>query len=191
MVAMDYPPNLGEGKHLLTPENELQLLLGQALAADGRAEEARTWLERAALPKAMSRRARGRRAVLAALALRQLGGLVLRPKPDSSRWPPARVPGPCRRAHPHISRHRCRRSCSSMTITLRARQEARYLEGLALLGLDRRRAARSRFGALLAERPDHLEAPSDSPISSAADDQTSSGRTLQPVKPSGRTVAVP
>ena len=35
-TAMDYPANLGEGKHLLTPENELQLLLGHCLAASGR-----------------------------------------------------------------------------------------------------------------------------------------------------------
>ena len=40
----------------------------------------------------------------------------------------------------------------------RSRQEALYLEGLALLGRERRRAARKRFERLLAERPDHLEA---------------------------------
>jgi hypothetical protein len=43
-------------------------------------------------------------------------------------------------------------------LTLRARQEGRYLEGLALLGLGHARAARSRFRSLLAERPEHLEA---------------------------------
>ncbi len=39
-TAMSYPPNLGEGKHLLTAENELQLLLGQCLAAAGAEAEA-------------------------------------------------------------------------------------------------------------------------------------------------------
>ena len=43
-------------------------------------------------------------------------------------------------------------------LTLRAHQEARYLDGLAALGQGRPRAARTRFRALLAERPDHLEA---------------------------------
>ena len=34
-AAMHYPPNLGEGKHLLTPENELQLLLARSLLRGG------------------------------------------------------------------------------------------------------------------------------------------------------------
>ena len=40
----------------------------------------------------------------------------------------------------------------------RSREEARYLEGLALLGLGRRKGAGRRFGALIAGRPEHLEA---------------------------------
>jgi hypothetical protein len=42
--------------------------------------------------------------------------------------------------------------------TRRAREQAGYLEGLALLGQGRHRAARTRFSRLLAVRPDHLEA---------------------------------
>ncbi len=63
-VAMDYPANLGEGKHLLTPENELQLLLGRCLAAGGAAAEARRWWLLAAEPQGDPDHGR-RRALLA------------------------------------------------------------------------------------------------------------------------------
>ncbi len=43
-------------------------------------------------------------------------------------------------------------------LTARAHLEARYLEGLALLGQGRSRAAWSRFAEVLAARPEHLEA---------------------------------
>jgi hypothetical protein len=39
-----------------------------------------------------------------------------------------------------------------------AHVEARYVEGLALLGMGRARAAGTRFADVLAARPEHLEA---------------------------------
>ena len=103
MVAMDYPPNLGEGKHLLTPENELQLLLGQALAADGRPGRARTWLDEQRLPRG-TQRTEGRGAVLASHGAATKLRVTMRPKPDSSPLAAARRPPAPRRVSP-ILRH--------------------------------------------------------------------------------------
>jgi tetratricopeptide (TPR) repeat protein len=157
-AAMEYPPNLGEGKHLLTTENELQLLLGHCLAAVGHRDEAREWYRRAALPQGDPDAAGGDGSYWQALALRELGeddaadarlGALLRAARAQARRT-VRIP--------YLAT-----SLPTMLLfhddpTRRAREQAGYLEGLALLGQGRHRAARTRFSRLLAVRPDHLEA---------------------------------
>ncbi|HEY6057666.1 MAG TPA: DUF5107 domain-containing protein, partial [Candidatus Limnocylindrales bacterium] len=49
-AALVYPPNLGEGKHLLTPDNETWLGIGDALSALGRDAEAGEAWQRASGP---------------------------------------------------------------------------------------------------------------------------------------------
>jgi tetratricopeptide (TPR) repeat protein len=157
-AAMTYPSNLGEGKHLLTPEHELQLLLAQALDAAGRPEEARPWRELAARPQGDPASPAGDAPYWRALALRELGdemgaGVLLRELRTSA----------ARQAHAEVRIPYFATSLPTLLLfeddlDLRARQEARYLDGLAALGQGRVRAARARFRALLTERPDHLEA---------------------------------
>jgi tetratricopeptide (TPR) repeat protein len=155
---MSYPPNLGEGKHLLKPEHELQLLLGLAVAAVGRADEARGWLGRAAQAQGDPDAPVGDAPYWRALAHHELGDhraaeALLRGLLSSARA----------QAHATVRTPYFATSLPTLLLfdddlTLRAHQEARYLEGLACLGLGRGRAARACFRTLLAERPDHLEA---------------------------------
>ena len=48
---MTYPQNLGEGKHLLTAENELQWLAAQAAQGSRMTSVAAEWLDQAARPQ--------------------------------------------------------------------------------------------------------------------------------------------
>jgi tetratricopeptide (TPR) repeat protein len=157
-TAMDYPENLGEGKHLLTPENELQLLLGLALAAAGREHEAREWLARAARPQGDPDGPAGDGPYWQALALRELGDQEAAQGRLRSLLVTSRAQGRAEVRIPYFATSLPTLLLFDDDLTARARQEARYLEGLALLGLGRPRAARARFSALLAERPDHLDA---------------------------------
>jgi tetratricopeptide (TPR) repeat protein len=157
-MAMDYPPNLGEGKHLLTPENELQYLMGRCLRALGDAAGAAEWFGRAAEPQGDPDEPAGEGPYWQALALRALGD---EPAARARLASLAQTATEQARAHAHIPYF----ATSLPTLLLfdddlseRARQEALYLEGLALLGQGRTRAARSRFERLLAVRPDHLGA---------------------------------
>jgi tetratricopeptide (TPR) repeat protein len=157
-TAMDYPANLGEGKHLLTAENELQLLLGHCLAASGRGAEAQEWWTRAAAPQGDPDAPAADGPYWQALALRELGDA------DAAE---ARLKALLATAHRQAtSEVRIPYFATSLPTLLLfdddlsalAHVEARYLEGLALLGMGRTRAAGTRFADVLAARPEHLEA---------------------------------
>lgn len=156
--AMAYPANLGEGKHLLTPEHELQLLLGLALDAAGQRSEARAWFEAAAAAQGDPAAPAGDSLYWRALALRALGdergavALLRSLRSASARQARVEV------RIPYFATSLPTLLLFDDDLTLRAQQEARYLDGLAALGQGRSRAARARFRTLLAERPDHLEA---------------------------------
>ena len=72
-AALERPHNLGEGKHPLTPENELHYHLGLALLAADRNTDAQAWLTLAATPQGDSRAPLGEPAYWRAAALRALG----------------------------------------------------------------------------------------------------------------------
>jgi hypothetical protein len=156
--AMDYPANLGEGKHLLTAENELQLLLGRCLAAADDREAAPTWWQRAAAPQGDPDAPAGDGPYWRALALREqgeaeAGSALLSTLLSTSRRAERRA-----LRIPYFATSLPTMLLFEDDLDARAHVEARYLEGLALLGLGRRRAAWSRFADVLAARPDHLEA---------------------------------
>jgi tetratricopeptide (TPR) repeat protein len=157
-AAMAYPPNLGEGKHLLTAENELQLLLGRALLAGSAAAEARGWLERAAEPQGDPDAPAGDGPYWQALALRELGRGAEAEARLRDLLRAARTQARAEVRIPYFATSLPTLLLFDDDLTLRSHQEARYLEGLGLLGLGRHRAARTRFTSLLEERPDHLEA---------------------------------
>jgi tetratricopeptide (TPR) repeat protein len=157
-AAMDYPANLGEGKHLLTPENELQLLLGRCLAAAGSTAEAGRWWRRAAEPQGDPDAATGDGPYWQALALRELGDPAAADERLASLRAAARRQAKADVRIPYFATSLPTLLLFEDDLTARARLEARYLEGLALLGQGRRRAAWSRFAEVLTARPEHLEA---------------------------------
>jgi tetratricopeptide (TPR) repeat protein len=156
-VAMTYPPGLGEGKHLLMPEHELQLLLARALEAAGRPGEARPWREMAAQPQGDPAAPVGDAPYWRALALRELGD-----EPGATALLRGLRTAAARQSRAEVRIPFFATSLPTLLLfdddlSLRAHQEARYLDGLAAMGQGRVRAARARFRALLEERPDHLE----------------------------------
>jgi tetratricopeptide (TPR) repeat protein len=156
--AMDRPANLGEGKHLLTAEHELQLLLGRCLAAAGDPAAARAWWERATLPQGDPDGPPGDGPYWQALALRELGDLAGAEGRLDALARAARRQARARVRIPYFATSLPTLLLFEDDLTARARVEARYLEGLALLGRGRARAAWSRFSDVLAARPEHLEA---------------------------------
>jgi tetratricopeptide (TPR) repeat protein len=157
-TAMTYPTNLGEGKHLLTRENELQHLLGRALSTGGEPDEAGAWFGRAAEPQGDPDAPAADGPYWQALALRELGRSAEAEERLRALLRAARAQARTEVRIPYFATSLPTLLLFEDDLTARARQDARYLEGLALLGLGRRRAARVRFRTLLAERPDHLEA---------------------------------
>ncbi len=156
--AMSYPHNLGEGKHLLTPENELQYLLGTCLRAAGDEAEASGWFERATRPQGDPDAPAADGPYWQALALHALGdeetAAVRLDELASASAEQARAEVRI----PYFATSLPTLLLFDDDLTLRSQQEAGYLEGLALLGQGRRKAAQTRFEKLLAARPDHLEA---------------------------------
>jgi hypothetical protein len=132
--------------------------LGLSLHAQGAETEARDQLERAALPQGDPDAPADDARYWQALALRELGATA-QAEEQLSRL--AAEAGELVRAEVRIPYF----ATSLPTLLLfdddlgeRSRQEAGYLEGLALLGKGRKRAARTRFTTLLDARPDHLGA---------------------------------
>ncbi len=156
--AMHYPANLGEGKHLLTAENELQLLLGHCLAAGGDGSEAREWWARAAAPQGDPDAPAADGPYWQALALRQLGDADAAEARLQALQAAARRQARAVARIPYFATSLPTLLLFDDDLTARAQVEARYLEGLALLGMGRPRAAWSRFTNVLAAHPEHLEA---------------------------------
>jgi tetratricopeptide (TPR) repeat protein len=157
-LAMTYPHNLGEGKHLLTPENELQLLLGLCLRAAGAETEAQAWLERAAEPQGHPEAPPDDGLYWQALALRALGRASEADVRLAALAAAAAGQAQAQVTIPYFATSLPTLLLFDDDLTARARQEARYLEGLALLGTGRLREARRCFDTVLADRPDHLGA---------------------------------
>ena len=157
-MAMTYPQNLGEGKHLLTPENELQWLLGQCRRTLADEAGAIEWYRRAAEPQGDPREPAGDGPYWQALALRALGdesaaGARLAALADA-----AEASAHAQEQIPYFATSLPTLLLFDDDLTERARQGSLYLAGLALLGRGQTRAARARFERLLAMRPDHLGA---------------------------------
>jgi tetratricopeptide (TPR) repeat protein len=148
-AAMDYPANLGEGKHLLTPEHEIHLLLGLAHRAAGSQDAARGWFERAAADDDASTASAAEAVYWRALALRELGDETAA----------TTLLGRLLRAARQRARETVRIDYFATSLPalllfdedldLRNRVECRYLEGLALAGLGRVAAARRAFRDVL------------------------------------------
>jgi tetratricopeptide (TPR) repeat protein len=159
-AAMAYPANLGEGKHLLTPENEVQLVLARCLAATGDEAGAREWLERAATPQGDPSGSAGDGPFWQAAALRDLGNggeaeARLRQMLAASR---AQAEAEAEARIPYFATSLPTLLLFDDDLSARSRVEATYLEGLALLGLGRRKTARRRFESVLEDQPDHFDA---------------------------------
>jgi len=156
--AMTYPHNLGEGKHLLTRENELQLLLADCLRAAGDAQEAVEWLRLASEPQGDPAEPEADGPYWQARALRALGDKATAEALLAALGEAAAVQARAEVRIPYFATSLPTMLLFDDDLTERSRQEALYLEGLALLGMGRRRLARARFKRLLAVRPDHLDA---------------------------------
>ncbi len=157
-AAMTYPQNLGEGRHLLTPQNELQYLLGACLRAAGDEVGAADWFARAAEPQGDPEAPAADGPYWQALALRALGDDA---GADGRLADLAAAAAEQARAEvriPYFATSLPTLLLFDDDLTLRSQQEALYLDGLVLLGQGRVEDARTRFEALLAARPDHLDA---------------------------------
>ena len=154
-AAGDYPPNLGEGKHLFTSEHELHLLLGLAYRALGDDDAAHRWLERAAAPELDPATGPTEAWYWRSLALAELGHA------DDARDLAKRLLRTARRrARADVRVDYFATSLPTFLvfdddIGARNRTECRYLEGLALDALGRRTEARQAFHDTLAGQPDH------------------------------------
>lgn len=157
-AATTHPGNLGEGKHLLTPENEAHYLLGLAHRAAANEDGARAWLSRAASTQGDSREPLAEPGYWRALALRALG--------DAEGA--TQLLEELRRAAIRRSREEARIDYFATSLpsfllfeddlSHRNRIECRYLQGLSLAGLGGRRAAARAFRDVLEQDASHLAA---------------------------------
>ena len=157
-MAMTYPQNLGEGKHLLTPEHELQYLLGACLSALGDEAGAAEWYERAAQPQGDPAAAPSDALYWRALALRELGQTEAAEELLAALAEAAAEHATAQVRIPYFATSLPTLLLFDDDLSERSQQEALYLEGLAALGHGRTRAAATCFRKLLAVRPDHLDA---------------------------------
>lgn len=157
-AALGRPPNLGEGKHLLTPENELHYYLGVAHRLDGHEEEARTWFERAAAGQGDSKAPAGEPTYWRARANIALGD------EDGARALLQQLLLSARRRsrQPQLADYFATSLPAFLVfeddLDLRNRVECRYLESLALAGLGRPRAAARGLREVVALDVDHARA---------------------------------
>jgi len=156
--ARDRPPNLGEGRHLLTPENELHWLLARAHRAAGDDAAARAALEVATVPVTDPTAGPVAADAWRARALRDLGATGVA---DELLHGLLREVRARRRAPVRVDYFATSLPAFLLftdDLRLRQRIETRYLEGLALQGLGRTRAARAAFREVVRLDIDHLEA---------------------------------
>ncbi|CAN5844353.1 DUF5107 domain-containing protein [soil metagenome] len=156
--AIACPENIGEAKHLLAPENEEQYMVGLAHRAADNEEAAREWLTRAAARQGDPREGMAEAAYWQALAMRALGDeqaalALLRELLRAA----------TRRASQEVRIDYFATSLPTFLLfeddlELRNRVTCRYLQGLALAGLGRQRAAARAFRDVLALDVNHLPA---------------------------------
>lgn len=160
-AAMCYPENLGEGKHLLTPEHELHYHLALALEAVGRDTDARSEFELAADPltshdpQTVPVPLPSEATYWRALALRRLG------REAAARTLLIQLRDAARRQL--ASKARIDYFATSLPTFLlfdadieqHNRVECRYLEGLAELGLGGTEAAHEALAEVLSLSPHH------------------------------------
>jgi tetratricopeptide (TPR) repeat protein len=160
-AAMRYPENLGEGKHLLTPEHDLYFHLGLALEALGDVPGALRALERAADPRTshdpttvpvpqLSEASYWRARALERLGDRDGAGRILRDLRAAAR----------RQAREEVRIDYFATSLPTFLLfeddlERRNRTACRYLEGLAELGLGRLTSAARAFEEVVALDPGH------------------------------------
>jgi tetratricopeptide (TPR) repeat protein len=154
-AAMRYPPNLGEGKHLLTREHEAQLLLGLAERQRGTIDAGRAWLERAASPQGDPADPEGEARYWRALALRALGREAEATAALEDMRREARRGQRAEARIPYFATSLPTLLLFDDDLTARVRLEAAWLEGLALLGLGRARAGSRALRAVLRVDPAH------------------------------------
>ena len=157
-TARAFPPNLGEGRHLLEPEHEIQLLFGRAHRAAGDIVEARRWFECAAATQGDPAAPMGEGAFWRALAHRELGHEGAADQLFRGLLVAAR-----KRARMPVTIDYFATSLPSLLLfdddlDARNRTECRYLTGLAQLGLGSPSLARRAFRDVLAEDPNHVGA---------------------------------
>ena len=157
-AARTYPANLGEGKHLLTPEHEIQLLLGRAHGAAGRKAVARRRFKEAAAAQGDPASPVGEGAFWRAVAHRELGDEAAAERLLRELLSEAR-----RRASVPVRIDYFATSLPSFLLfdddlDARNRRECRYLVGLAQLGLGNAPAARRAFRDVVRADPNQLGA---------------------------------
>jgi hypothetical protein len=158
IAAMTYPHNLGEGKHLLTAENELQWLAAQAAQALDDRSTASEWLERAARPQGDPGAPPAAASYWRALAMRAQGDAR-----GASRVLRALLVSARDRADATVRIDYFATSLPSFLLfeddlPRRNRIACRYLEGLALMGARRRAEAHAALVEVAEQDVDHLEA---------------------------------
>jgi tetratricopeptide (TPR) repeat protein len=160
-AAMTYPHNLGEGKHLLTPEHELQYLLGLALrhTASGEAE-AEIWLDRATQPQGDPDASLADAPYWQALAYRALGDEAAARAQLEDLAQAAAEGARAEARTPYFATSLPTLLLFDDDLSERAQQEALYLEGLVLLGQGQTEAAQAQFSELLDLHPEHMAAAS-------------------------------
>jgi tetratricopeptide (TPR) repeat protein len=152
------PANLGEARHPLTPDNELDVLMGQACRAAGDDGAAVEWFERGAALQGDPLAPLGEPAYWRAMAMRELGDEAPATKQLKQLLRAARR---ARKREVRIDYF-----ATSLPTFLVFEDDAnrrnvvdsRYLEGLALAGLGRQRRARAELEAVLAVETGHAGA---------------------------------
>ncbi|MFV2062508.1 MAG: tetratricopeptide repeat protein [Chloroflexota bacterium] len=157
-LALNLPENLGEDRHLLSAANESQYLLGRCHAAVGDAAAASQMLGAAALGQGDPSRELDEGPYWQALAARELG----RPEEaDAMLHQMLQEAREQRRRDvrvPYFATSLPTMLLFDDDLSRRSQLEGRYLEGLALLGLGERTAARALFASVLEEAPARLDA---------------------------------
>jgi tetratricopeptide (TPR) repeat protein len=163
-AAMRYPENLGEGRHLLTPQHDLHYHLALALEAVGDRDRARRELELAADPRPSQQPPMVPVSLLSdatywrALALRRLGNAAAAERLLQDLRAAAQG-----QAETEVRIDYFATSLSSFLLfeddlAQRNRAHSRYLEGLAHLGLGSRQEARAAFDEVIERDPNHSAA---------------------------------
>lgn len=158
-AALAAPENLGEAKHLLANQSDIHLLLGDALAAAGRADEARSAWTAAAEARgdfqAMSVKSFSEMSYFSALALSRLGRKREAEKLLRDLLTYARALAKTEAKIDYFATSLPTMLLFDADLQSVQVNTARFLEAQALLGLGKRAAAREKLRSVLAADPAH------------------------------------